>query len=145
VNTRQLLDAYFDVGSKHANEMLKAAGQASLVSKDAVSAGDAANLLMLHLLVERELGQLSEGGLGDAARKMDAIEIPDGSRVVYNLLLLDLARERGVSLTFAKTTSASGNDLDWDLMRRLRRATPTFSNQIDELIQAHAKRAPPFK
>ena len=145
MNTRQLLDAYFDVGSKHANEMLKAAGQASLVSKDAVSAGDAANLLMLHLLVERELGQLSEGGLGDAARKMDAIEIPDGSRVVYNLLLLDLARERGVSLAFAKTTSASGNDLDWDLMRRLRRATPTFSDQIDELIQAHPNRAPPFK
>lgn len=137
--TRQVFDVYFDQGAKQANEMLHEIRDAALISTSSASAEDAANLLILRLLLQRDLGELGEVGLRDTVGKMDALEIRDGSRVVYNLLLLDLARERGVSLTFAKSTRAGGPDLDWDLMQRMKRATPTFTHQINELIQAQGK------
>ncbi len=134
----EIVSLFFRSGARAAADVLQHARDTGVDKVDFASPSDALNLLLIQLLAQRTVGRVTEQGLQDAARKLDTADVMPGRRVVYALLLFDLAREAGVTIKIGEEVSATGSDIDWKLLDAFARSTPTFHELASELQAKHA-------
>jgi hypothetical protein len=100
---------------------------------------EALNFLMLSLICRKMSGELTLSMLEAAGSKLQQAEVGVGSLVVYRLLLFDLAGEINVKLSLPGDISATGSELDWELLRAFSPVSAVFAKRAEALEAIHAK------
>jgi len=134
----ELVSLFFAGEPRELAEVLSHARDSGLYTKESMTPGDALNILMIQLMAQNRAGRLTPETLQNACQKVDAADLKAGSRIVYALLLVDLARDVGGNVTFVGEVSVSGSEIDWELLGAFAPASAAFTRQVKQLEAAHA-------
>jgi len=139
MNSTQLFDVYFEQGAKEATKLIVSARESGSLSVDTASDQSKIDLLIVRLLAERSRHTLSKALLVDAMSQIAAANVPNGSKIVYVMLVFDLSFEGGWHIAMPSEMHVTGSELNWALLRALRPASPQFAKRVDALIRDDTK------